>query len=228
MELLTGVEFEARLNGFCSEYNLLEYREWIQKNNVVRSTAFYHSNLHMDGVALLCMSLLPEEAKQNRDEVFCLLAAALIHDMDHTLGEYEDYVNIQNAIAALRDWTWASKPDSDFKRLLPDIEKLIYITEYPYTEKRKPETVYEKVLRDSDILWGVMPGRAVTIVEGLRGELLKQMPQYKSSDSLINFVYDRIDFLRALEFNTPEAKKLFDRYIILHKSEMLDYVNSIR
>ncbi|AXG67012.1 phosphohydrolase [Dickeya phage vB_DsoM_JA29] len=229
MELLTGIEFEARLKSLTSQYNLVEYHEWIQKNNSVRGTAFYHSNLHMDGVAMLCMDLLPEEAHDDRDAVFCLLAAALIHDMDHTLGEYSDNVNIQNAIAALRDWTWASPADSDFKRLLPEIEKLIYITEFPYMPDREPQTVYEKVLRDSDILWGILPGRAVTIVEGLRTELLHSFPQYTSDGfRLVNFIYDRIDFLRSLTWATEKGKKLFDRFIIQHKLEMLDYINSVK
>lgn len=230
MELLTGIEFEARLTDFCNQYDLTAYREWIMVNNAVRGTAFYHTNLHMDGVAMLSMDLLPDDAKTNRDAIFCLLAAALIHDMDHTLGEYSDTVNIQNAISALRDWTWTSVPDSDFRRLMPEIERLIYITEYPYREDRAPQSVYEKVLRDSDILWGVMPGRAVTIVEGLRVELAHTFPQYSGTDSfrLNNFIYDRIDFLRSLSWATEQGKKMFDRYILQHKMEMLDYVNSVK
>lgn len=228
MELLTNSEFEARLNGFCEQYNLMEYREWIRTNNSVRGMSHYHSCFHMDGVTILAMSLLPETAT-DRDSIFCLLAAAMIHDMDHSLGEFEDNINIQNAIAALRDWTWNQPHDSDFKRLLPDIERMIYITEYPYSDLRVPQTEYEKALRDADILWGVMPGRAVTIVEGLREELIPKFPQYAHLDlRLVHFVYDRIDFLYSLRFSTEKGRKLFNRWILNHKLEMLDYINAFK
>lgn len=230
MALLTGVEFDSRLNEICNQYGLTQYREWIAQNNSVKNTTMlYHTTMHMDGVALLCLDLLPESAKESHDEIFSLLAAALIHDMDHTLGEFSDDVNIQNAISALHDWIWQSDSNPDFKRLEKEIEKLILITQFPYTEDRVPQTVYEKVLRDADILWGVMPGRAVTIVEGLRGELVSVFPQYAFDDHrLINFVYDRIDFLRSLVFCTEQAKRMFERYVIQHKLEMLDYINSIK
>lgn len=228
MALLTSVEFESRLNEICNKYGLAEYRAWIERNNSVRDTALlYHTKMHMDGVALLCMDLLPEDAKENHDEVFSLLAAALIHDMDHTLGEFSDEINIQNAISALHDWIWHSESNPDFKRLEKEIEKLILITQFPYTEDRVPQTVYEKVLRDADVLWGVLPGRAMTIVEGLRKELLSSFPQYAYNDHrLVNFIYDRIDFLRALVWHTEEGKKMFERYIVQHKLEMLDYINT--
>lgn len=74
-----------------------------------------------------------------------------------------------------------------------------------------------------------MPGRAVTIVEGLRSELVSVFPQYAYNDHrLLNFVYDRIDFLRSLVFCTEQAKRMFERYVVQHKLEMLDYINSIK
>jgi len=227
MELLTGREFENRLVQLCSEHNLLSYRLWIQTNNVVRGTSPYHSNLHMDGMALLSHELLMQtNPDADKDSVFCLLAATLIHDMDHTLGEYSDNVNIQNAISAFRDWVWAQPAESDFKRLQARIENLIYMTEFPYVSERTPVDVCEKVIRDADILWGVMPGRAVVIVEGLRNELINKFPQYADETKLVSFVYDRIDFLRACEFFTHAGKSYFDKNILQHKIELLDYVNA--
>ena len=106
---------------------------------------------------------------------------------------------------------------------------MIYITEYPYSDLRVPQTDYEKALRDADILWGVMPGRAVTIVEGLREELIPKFPQYAFLDlRLVHFVYDRIDFLYALRFDTEKGRKLFNRWILNHKLEMLDYINAFK
>lgn len=80
----------------------------------------------------------------------------LHHDLNHSLGEYGDSVNVSKAIADVVELLKFVEPelngaDATF------IADLIRATEYPYTGE--PKNMYQKIIRDSDLLQWTQPDR---------------------------------------------------------------------
>lgn len=115
----------------------------------------YHSKDHMYLVAHNVMLIA---ANENFDDetVLCALLSALMHDVNHSAGLYDDDVNISNALVATLDIiteynsTKLSDSDEINNERYQNIVDAIKQTRFPYLSK--PQTTTSKLLVDSDLL----------------------------------------------------------------------------
>lgn len=115
----------------------------------------YHSKNHMYLVAHNVMLIA---ANENFDDetVLCALLSALMHDVNHSAGLYDDDVNVSNALVATLDIiteynsTKLSDSDEINNERYQNIVDAIKQTRFPYLSK--PQTTTSKLLVDSDLL----------------------------------------------------------------------------
>lgn len=82
-----------------------------------------------------------------------LLLSGMFHDMNHTMGEKSDEVNVNNSIQSIRNW-YKSLPIK-LKSVDLDIDECVNIisaTQYPYVIDDGDLNESQKLIRDCDIL----------------------------------------------------------------------------
>jgi hypothetical protein len=139
-----------------------------------------------------------------------LLIAALFHDFDHPghphPGENDpDRINIPIAVAGLRRYILPEDRD-----LLPEIERTIEATRYPYKIPGASLDLLGKIIRDADLAQALSPAWIQQVVIGLAQEW-----RAKALDVLRL----QAGFLRKLPFNTEWAGRLFPPELVQAKIE---------
>ena len=161
----------------------------------------YHNFRHMTHVTWLCYQACRYYKKKlTPRQMRGLLIAALFHDFDHPghphQGEKDpDRINIPIAIAALRQY--ALPQDRD---LLPEIERSIEATHYPYKIPTEQLDLLGKIIRDADLAQALSTAWIQQVVIGLAQEW-RVTP--------LDVLRMQAGFLRALPFNTEWARRLF-------------------
>lgn len=95
-----------------------------------------------------------------------LTLAALFHDFNHSAGLKTDRENIEDAVSGWREFGLSNRLSQ--LRLI-EVEKLIRCTEYPF--RLKPQSPFEEIIRDADLLQITCPQWEEMIYEGLVQEL---------------------------------------------------------
>ena len=171
----------------------------------------YHNLRHSLHVAWLCH----QACRFYRDTITprqmrILLIAALFHDFDHpghphSDAEEPDRLNIDIAVAGLRRHI-----EPGDRALLPDIEKLIRLTQFPYAAGGDTLDLLGQIIRDADVAQGLDPVWIQQVVIGLAAEQgLAPLQMLRAQEP----------FLRRLSFNTEWARTLYPRELIDQKIE---------
>lgn len=138
------------------------------------ATLPYHNEQHLLNMVAWCGKLYLSESKFfDRGQLKLLLAAACLHDVDHSGGLLKDSENIQNAYSFL-DMAIETIQCRDLQLWLqyngPSIKALIRVTEFPFVHS--PTTSLQKILRDADILQN-FSGHCVKYLKGLWDEFTR-------------------------------------------------------
>ncbi|WOL24547.1 phosphohydrolase [Yersinia phage fHe-Yen9-02] len=217
---MRSVHFQHMINSL----ELQAMWDYIQENNISGSSDNYHSTEHMAQVALIAHEILryePHVGKESPEEtLFITVVACLFHDMGHSLGDQTDEYNIMEAIISFRIWCRQPSIGTRFFLHAAAIESAIRITEFPYSDKRKPITLSHKVIRDADILYGLQFDSRSTVLHKLRKEMARSKPVYTDM-SHTDYVNSRIDFLRTVELFTQYGTELFNAQIAPHTAAII-------
>jgi hypothetical protein len=164
----------------------------------------YHNFRHMLHTLWLCYdaSLYYRDIMGPRG-VRDLLIAALFHDFDHSGRLGNDDLNIEAAIRGLR--THILPED---KGHLPNIERLIRATEYPYTVPTNELTLLGQILRDADLCQTLSPVWLQQVVFGLAAEWGKTPLEVLKAQE---------PFLKSISFHTEWAQERFPIEVIFAK-----------
>ncbi|QZE57515.1 phosphohydrolase [Erwinia phage pEa_SNUABM_1] len=172
----------------------------------------YHSTEHMKHVTALALWLLDCEAVhdwQYSNGAVPLAIACMFHDMNHSLGQKDDAYNVQQAIAALEKAAHHELADAVLIDNCDIAADLIRVTQFPYSDDRKPKNMIERCIRDADILYGMQSFVIDYVMYGLRDEVNSnlEMPYPFSRQ---DWAAGRVDFLRSVEMFTPTGKDAMD------------------
>lgn len=162
----------------------------------------YHGELHTLTMFLNAYWLTQMEAPMPM-YARSVLVACLFHDSNHTQGRGNctDSNNIASAIATFRS-AWETVPCELPQDERAEIERLICITEYPYT--RPATTLSEKIMRDADLLTHRIGNKELRdqLFVGLFNEMKLKAPGL----TLEGFVGQNIAFIEDIQFRTDTGK----------------------
>ena len=202
---MNHAHFDVLLRG----YGLKDVWTWIEDNNVGTPNP-YHNTQHMMTIALNAFRIYQSEALLTGEtqELYGhvkVLVAGMLHDFNHSGGDYSDDENIENAIRDGLD-KMAGTLDAKFGTGFSDeVERLIRCTEYPFV--RQPHSLAAKALRDADLLQSIEPNGVTLILEGLRSEMQVRL----GKQITVQEMYEgQIKFLEAAELFTQTGQALWD------------------
>ena len=159
----------------------------------------YHNNFHLEHVCLFALKGC--EFYKIQDQYKKLIAtAALFHDFNHTGSGKNDDDNILIAVQGFLDF------NVDTNMFVDDEEKiivdLIKTTRYPYLNDCSELSLFEKIIRDSDIIQGPFCQNYINgVVYGIAKE--NNIPLSKMLDG-------QISFLSSTKFCTDWATSLYN------------------
>lgn len=221
---------------------LEEMWEYVCKNNTSHSSANYHSTAHMREMTTIAYWLLGhnyhEEAFNSPDAIWAhdqckaMVAACLIHDMNHSLGHQDDDYNILQAIDALiammKRNPFALTFLSVHGHMVAETERNIRITRFPYSDDMRPNTIYQKCIRDADILYSMQRHAAAEVVDNLRLEMGVRFDKYRTC-TRDQFIDDRMPFIKTCEMFTPAGRAIMiaDVETSAHEEHLRQYVRDL-
>ena len=111
----------------------------------------YHNSFHMESVTNMAI-LGGIYYGLTDEEMGDLIRAGLFHDYNHSGSGKDDKINILRAIDAVVGYVYKTG-DLTFNEI--KVNKLIFATQYPYTQEASELTISQQILRDADILQGL-------------------------------------------------------------------------
>lgn len=217
---------------------LEEMWEYVVKNNKSGSHYNYHSTRHMKEMATIAYWLLNrsyyQQAFQSPDAIWAydqckaMVAACLIHDMNHSLGRKDDDYNITQAIDALiammQQHPYALTFLSVDSVQIAEVERNIRITRFPYSDDMQPNTIYQKCIRDADILYSMQDSAARAVVDNLRLEMGIRFDKYRTCTRQ-EFIADRMPFIKTCTMFTQAAQDVMRQQLEFgaHEVHLLAY-----
>lgn len=205
--------FDSRIK----QLGLTDVWSYVERNNrpmfgddQVMEALHYHSTTHMKHVTAIALWLLDCEAVhdwQYSNGAYPLALACMFHDMNHSLGLKDDAYNIQQAIAALEKAAFHELADTQMIDNCEIAADLIRVTQFPYSDDRRPKNMIERCIRDADILYGMQPFVIDYVMFGLRDEV-NSAPTVDYT--IKQWAAGRINFLRSTEMFTQTAKDVME------------------
>jgi HD superfamily phosphodiesterase len=180
------------------KFNKLEnYLKIILKENKSNNLPYhnlYHTLCVVDNVHAISTN---EELSSK--EIRLVMLAALFHDFNHSGGKLSDSENVKNAIEAFKTFSVESEKDNNF------VVEIIKATEYPYVIKDDELSLYQKIIRDADLMQTFEKNYLQQNVIGLMEEL--------KVDSLDKMLEGSLNFWKNCKFHTDFAKEMSMTYM---------------
>lgn len=185
----------------------------------------YHNAKHMEGVWRIAKRLWEAEKEDIglSDEwaEAALMFACLMHDFEHSGGQYPDSENVMVAREAVRNIT--HYPRFDFA---PDvirvIDDAIACTEFPFIHT--PKNKLEEVLRDADMLYATCSGDPTVIMEDLRREIEVSMGRVVSYREMLD---GQVKFAQSATMFTKAGQTLWSANLQNYVDAMTIYANQM-
>ena len=149
----------------------LETFLYVVKNNPSANVP-YHNTRHMIDMTRIAQNLLMVQGTESytdgdTGDMTVLTLAGLFHDFAHSGGKEDDTKNVKRACKEA--FTFLSGKPSISNIMLNDIIETIECTVFPFTVE--PTTLYQKCIRDADVLYATMSQDPTIIMEKLRDEI---------------------------------------------------------
>ncbi len=161
----------------------------------------YHNFRHVFHVVWLCDDACMFYKNQlTKNEMRCLLIAAMFHDFDHPGIMGDDDLNIARAIRALKKYIL--REDLEYFEIIASI---ISATEYPYKTATHILSLPKQIIRDADMGQAFSVAWMQQILFGLAEEWGRQP---------IDVLRAQTEFLKNLRFSTDWAKQMFPQWQI--------------
>lgn len=155
---------------------------------------YYHTTTVMKGCYFIGQSL-----NLKFDELRMLCIAAMFHDFNHSQGKLKDNENVAIAIESFK------KLSSETEDTSNNIIDIISATEYPYVIEEADLNLFQKIIRDADMLQCFEPNYIQQCVFGLMTTELK-VPLEKA-------INGQLAFFKSLNFHTEYGKQKHEKMI---------------
>ncbi len=176
----------------------------------------YHNTTHCQLISLLAGRLMSYELSNNSyddidekiREIHKSNIAGLWHDFNHSGGQLSDRENIERAIKWMKSHSNVTLNFS--QKELDQICNAIRCTEYPFVIE--PVTLLDKVLRDADILYGLIGDPIFALETSIR---LYQEMTLKTPMTLVEFGERNREFRETCVYHTEAGRMMsqsLDRY----------------
>jgi len=189
----------------------------------------YHNNRHMKAVweiaRLLWQTEQCEIGLHEHDPDWALVVlmfATLLHDYHHSAGATTDDLNVQRArgfTQTLLNHCTAGMPS----RVIHAIDAAIECTQFPFVVD--PRNKLEMVLRDADLLYGVVTNDPTILLEGLRREMEVARGHVISYEEMIS---GQNAFMQSVRMFTDTGQKYWDECVPQFLAGIEEYVATKR
>ena len=133
-------------------------------------------------------------------EYYELVLAAMFHDMNHSMGEVSDEINVTRAINAMFDWA-DENSDLISKDRVQAIADIIKATQYPYIIEAKDLSIRQAIIRDADLMIALEPDSFQNMFFGL-------MKEMKVQDIKL-MIAGQISFHKEIKMNTEWGRMMY-------------------
>lgn len=185
--------------------NLLEKFDYLRKafkfviKNNKSNSAPYHNLNHLMTVTLSVYRLMVYEELERDSMMKEMLLAAMFHDFNHSAGKLTDDLNVVESKKAIREFIEQEglKVDIQF------IDSILDATQYPYIVEESELNIYQKIIRDADLMQLFESNWIHQCMYGLAQEMNKDFEE---------FIQIQKKFLSNSKFNTDMGKQLHSMY----------------
>lgn len=167
----------------------------------------YHNFYHIMCVVENCDDIASSVGFVN-SEKRALAIAAIFHDFGHSGGKLKDDENVKNAINSFLSMSLEEQDVNDL------IVEIIKATEYPYVIPDDKLTIYQKVIRDADLMQTFEKNYLQQNWLGLSQEL---------GADFLTFLGKSKEFWDNVKFHTDYAKKK-SKIVMPGKFEDVDFL----
>jgi hypothetical protein len=170
----------------------------------------YHSTFHLLDVFTTSMEIANTYDTLTEKDRLEIGLAALFHDFNHSGGKYKrDADNITLAIIGLTEFfSWNDMLVKDMGVDEFVVEELINITEFPH--QREPETIKQKIIRDSDMIQCYNKNWFLNVITGFQ--------QREIGLTIQEGIQNQIKYLKNIQYYTDHAKYIHNK----EKDKMLE------
>jgi len=177
------------------------------KDIVGRNTsnnAPYHHFHHMICVTKWAMILAEDEGIAEGTTIWYeLMLACMFHDINHSMGEFPDKVNVSEAVAQFLGFYDSNlKFRSDYPISDTAVTYIIRATEYPYVIDDSELSKCQAIIRDADLLISLEPDWFQNAVLGLMKEM--------KIDDISKMIDGQLSFHRGIKMRTTAGILLYD------------------
>jgi len=173
-------------------YQLENYFNILLKHNLSNDAPYhnlYHTLCVMEN-ASLCLTH-EEENKFTKEQRRNTLIASLFHDFNHSKGKDSDDINVQTAIDSFLKYSLETEENNNF------IIDIIKATQYPYVINEEILTIFQKIIRDADLLQLFRENYIQQNIIGLSTEMNKPIEEFLNSS---------LSFYKNIKFHTKYGK----------------------
>lgn len=148
-------------------------------NNCISLTNPYHNINHTFAMMYHICCIYEEsqtdnyEFKLDNEDLYILLMSAIFHDFNHSAGKYDDITNINIAKDVMKNYirTEFINDDESCNHLIKIIGDNIDATCYPYMINDDDLNLYQRILRECDILVSFSSDYFTQCACGLKDEM---------------------------------------------------------
>lgn len=173
----------------------------------------YHNTWHMLCVVKYTDYLIRMEKMAGRyvpdddqDETVLLLAA-MLHDLNHSAGEFKDDVNIEKAKAGIKVFIDMHKEKLNDNAWNPEwmydkMCSLLDATQFPYVLDAEKLSMEQKILRDADMMQPYEPNMFYHLIMGLAEEQHKELFDTIMNNGIVFNTNHRFNTVSGINFHS--------------------------
>lgn len=161
-------------------------------NNCITLTNPYHNANHTMAM-MYHICCIYEESNRGKYEfvideqgLYILLLSAMFHDYNHSAGKFADTVNVSIAIESVESLIMKSFPNdtNTAEKLKNIVHDTIKATCYPYVIEDKDLNLYQRIIRECDILVAFSDDFFTQTIIGLKTEMqTKDWTEFLANES---------------------------------------------
>lgn len=163
--------FDITIDTYAREYEIEKYWNAVKNYNPSNNKP-YHNLWHTICVVKYCYLIGKDEDIDDNSMMFLLLAA-MFHDFGHF--SKDDSKNVERAKQAFSDFAYMIEGEhfnaSFVQTMVIAVHKIIDATKYPYDIPDSELSLYQKIIRDADLLQWTEPTMIEHVFKGLAEEM---------------------------------------------------------
>lgn len=148
-------------------------------NNCITLSNPYHNANHTLSMMYHICCIYEESQKDDYEfkldlqGLYILLISAIFHDFNHSAGRFTDDINVSNACKIMEDYFTREFPNDidTVERIKEIVHDNIIATCYPYVIEDDKLNLYQRILRECDILVSFSSDYFTQCAIGLKDEL---------------------------------------------------------